>query len=161
MHMHVGYGLLQVLPPVQRFHRSQDLPLVKSLLPRALPCCAPFALIILLVSEDPLCSNHSCIFGSLFKCPHLVAREVVQLLLHGNDPILITKSFLCSSSRDTKAWCSINKACLERVVTPRDGPPMMRSWERSWSRYDDLLGATWGVGWGASTCCWGKSRFDA
>ena len=47
---------------------------------------------ILLVLEDPLCSNDiMMLFGSLHKGPYFVAGEVVEFFMHGINPIRIVK----------------------------------------------------------------------
>src|ERR671926_429286 len=52
------------------------------------------SLVILFVAEHSLGAYDSCILGALFKCPNLIAGEVVQFLMHGIHPIRILESFI-------------------------------------------------------------------
>ena len=82
---------------------------------------------ILLVSEDPLSADDVLIFRRSFKDPNFIAGEVVQLFLHGSHPIRVLKRFLYASGFNTrnKRVKFENEACLERVLTPLEGLPMI------------------------------------
>jgi hypothetical protein len=69
-----------------------------------MPCLVTHhhTVLVLLVAEDPLGANDVLALGSLFKHPHFIASEVVQLLLHSYDPIGVRKSFLYTSRLHTR-----------------------------------------------------------
>ena len=93
IHMQGGYEWLLVLQPVQRSLQNPNLQLERTPLLLVLRCSSQIRLIILLVVEHPLSSNDSCTFWPLFKSPHFIVGEVVQLFMHCIYPIQILKSF--------------------------------------------------------------------
>jgi hypothetical protein len=88
------------------------------------------AMFILLVPVDPLSANHILVLGALHQLPHLISCEVVELILHSQDPIRFPRasSIVVGSTKETKACCLQNEAYfLRRVLVPPLGSPNTRS----------------------------------
>jgi hypothetical protein len=75
------------------FFKVQALYLSKSLSHQS--CLVPchHAILILVVAEDPLGTNDIGI-GSLHQYPYLISFKVVELFLHGHNPIRVSKCLL-------------------------------------------------------------------
>src|ERR1041385_1135504 len=72
------------------------------------PCLVPDdnTKCILLVLENPLGPNNIMItFGSLHYCPHLVALEVIEFIMHGLKPIRIFKRLTYLLGFNTRNKC--------------------------------------------------------
>ena len=79
-------GWLLILQPVQRSLQNPNLQLERTPLQLVLPCSSQQHL------DHLACSNDSCTLWLLFKSPNFIADEVIQLFMHGIDPIRIFKS---------------------------------------------------------------------
>ena len=146
MHMQVGYGWLPVEQPVQKVS------------PKSKPSTweNPFATsLALFLTITPW---SSCLFLNTHFVPMILAscggfsrvQTSLRVKLLSSSCMAFTQSGSCSASsiqvgstQETKEWCSIKLACLcDRVITPCEGLPMIRSYGCACSSDEFLLSTT-------------------